>query len=151
VKGFVTEAKQNGVCGVAFNRASRLAHPNPSSHTMRPLCATATATPVALPAATASRIPWRAVWNPKAPRVLLPLLALVALDAPSEIRGNAAKKERRVVRMPVHPYQRALERILSARKGELRRLSPELRRDSVCVTTVPPPPEAGFQAGGRTK
>ena len=45
----------NGVAvgSVTFTAASRLAQPKPSAQTMLPLCATATATPVAAPWATA--------------------------------------------------------------------------------------------------
>jgi hypothetical protein len=59
VKGFVRDARLNGVREVAFTHASRFAHPKPSSHMIFPLCATATATPVAAPRVISSRILFR--------------------------------------------------------------------------------------------
>jgi hypothetical protein len=56
VNGLVMDGKVNGVWAVAFIRAARLAHPKPSSHTILPPCATATATPVAFPCSIAWRI-----------------------------------------------------------------------------------------------
>src|ERR1700739_1494989 len=53
VKGFVRDARLNGVREVAFTAALRFAHPKPSSQAIFPLCATATATPVAVPLAVA--------------------------------------------------------------------------------------------------
>src|SRR5580692_5660953 len=55
-KGFVRDARLNGVREVAFTAASRFAHPKPSSQMICPLCTTATATPVADPAAISFRI-----------------------------------------------------------------------------------------------
>lgn len=61
------DARQNGVCSVTLIPAPRLAQPKPSSQIIRPRCATATATPVALcdptAATTASRTP-RKSWTP---------------------------------------------------------------------------------------